>query len=130
MKIRAFKAEPSLKDGDKIYSKENKHISLTYAVEMPSSYAMIGSKIQINVENDKKSFSPLCRIIFTDGIANTTCDYDTEAQSELIESYKDRVEFVYKSNGNIYFKLKQLKASYKYDYEYDQFNRQDVSVNL
>ena len=130
MKI-SVKGEPKLKDEDKkIYSIENGNISLTYAVEKTPT---TNSKMQISVKNNDKGFSRLCAINFTD--ENTTCDYYSETISELIKSYKDRVEFVHKSNSNIYFRLKQLKTSdfgreYKYDYEYDQFNRQDVQVRL
>ena len=137
VKIRVLEAGSNLKDGDKkIYSKENGNISLTYVVETPSSPPTKKSKMQISVENDDKSFSRLCTINFiNDGKPNTTCDYYTETTGELIKSYKDRVEFVYKSHSNIYFKLKQLKASdfgkkYKYNYDYDQFNKQDISVQL
>ena len=131
MKINV-KGEPKLReDSKKIYSKENGNISLTYAVEMTPT---INSKLQISVENNEKGFSRLCAINFANN-GNTTCDYDSETIGELIKSYKDRVEFVYESNSNIYFRLEQLKASdfgrkYKYDYDYDQFSIQDVSVRL
>ena len=128
------KGEPELRDKDeKIYSKENGNISLTYAVEKTPK---TNSAMEISFENNEKGFSRLCAIYFiNDGKPNTTCDYDSETIGELIKSYKDRVEFVYESNSNIYFRLEQLKASdfgrkYKYDYNYDQFNRRDVSVRL
>ena len=129
----SVKGEPKLKDeGKRIYSKENGNISLTYAVE--KTPINNNSKMQISVENNENGFSRLCTIHFPNN-GNTTCDYDIGTISELIKSYKDRVEFLYKSNDNIYFGLKQLKPSdfgkkYKYDYKYDLFNRQDVSVEL
>ena len=124
--------EPKLRDaGKNIYSKENGNILLTYTVEKTPTN---NSKMQISVENNEEGFSRLCAINFRNN-GNTTCDYDSKTVGELIKSYKDRVEFVYESNSNIYFRLQLLKAldfgrKYKYDYEYDQFNRQDVSVEL
>ena len=132
MKI-SVKGEPKLKhEGKKIiYSKENGNISLTYTVEITPT---INSIMQISVENNENGFSRLCEINFLNN-GNTTCDYDTETIGELIKSYKDRVEFVYKANDNIYFRLKQLKRSdfgrrYKYEYQYAIFDRPDVSVRL